>query len=551
MAYPILKPNSSWFTPTVSTIKRATITTINIVDSYTPSTTPTDYWDASVAQDGSIMCYVEETVLTIAGNGSGKIMANEDSNYVFGGLSTTKDYFTSVTAINGLTLLDTSNATTMTFMLQRLSKIETLDLSNFNTINVTNMRGMLQLCESMTNLIFGENFKTNNVTNMTYMFNKCYSLTTIDLDNWDTSNLTDASYMFSYCTGLTELDVSKWNISKLQNASFMFNSCEKLTALDVLSWNTSSVTNFDSMFQNCKAITNLDVSKWNTSKVTNMGFMFYSCDALTELPIDNWNVSNVENFDHMFAHSSHLKLNVSKWKVTNKGKYFGAMFHSNANTYLDLSGFDVSGAVSLFSMFELNKQLERIDGLDKWNTSNCNNFHQMFLNCYNLKELNLSSWDTGNADNSTPCRSDESMSTLSKCTLEMFKNCYRLEKITFGANFTFAGDGTAASSYYGTLPTPSATYINNADGNWYTIDGIAYTPSDIPNLIANTYYASMDIVDDAICWERDNKKYMHLSAMRKYHDMHNEEIDIKLDMLKESISEYEELTAEDIQSLFI
>lgn len=67
MSTPVLKPNSSWFAPTVSAVKRSTITTINIVDSYTPSTTPTDSWDASVAQDGSIMCYVEGAVLTIDG----------------------------------------------------------------------------------------------------------------------------------------------------------------------------------------------------------------------------------------------------------------------------------------------------------------------------------------------------------------------------------------------------------------------------------------------------------------------------------------------------
>ena len=79
MAYPILKPNSSWFTPTTSSVKRDTITTINIVDSYTPSTTPTNSWDASVAQDGSIMCYVEGTILTIAGKASQIDLDNTDA----------------------------------------------------------------------------------------------------------------------------------------------------------------------------------------------------------------------------------------------------------------------------------------------------------------------------------------------------------------------------------------------------------------------------------------------------------------------------------------
>ena len=112
MSYPILKPNSTWFAPNVSTIKRSTITTINIVDTYTPEdmTTVTDSWDASIAQDGSIMCYVEDTILTIAGNGSGKIAANEDSSWMFSDIDKT-DYFTMLTELNNLSRIDFSTAT--------------------------------------------------------------------------------------------------------------------------------------------------------------------------------------------------------------------------------------------------------------------------------------------------------------------------------------------------------------------------------------------------------------------------------------------------------
>ena len=53
--------------------------------------------------------------------------------------------------------------------------LKELDLSNFNTNNVTNMSYMFNECKSLKelNLI---NFNTNNVTNMTYMFNQCNSL---------------------------------------------------------------------------------------------------------------------------------------------------------------------------------------------------------------------------------------------------------------------------------------------------------------------------------------------------------------------------------------
>ena len=143
MATPILKPNSSWFTPTVSTVKRAIITVINIVDSYTPSTTPTDSWDASITQDGSIMCYVEGTTLTIAGNGSGKIKANADSNAVFSDAGA-KDYFTKLSVINGANILDTSSATIMTRMFNQCNALTYVDVSNWDTSKVTSMRIMFQ-----------------------------------------------------------------------------------------------------------------------------------------------------------------------------------------------------------------------------------------------------------------------------------------------------------------------------------------------------------------------------------------------------------------------
>ena len=45
-------------------------------------------------------------------------------------------------------------------------------------------------------------------SNMSYMFNGCNSLTTLDVSNWDTSNVTNMSDMFNDCIALTTLDVS-------------------------------------------------------------------------------------------------------------------------------------------------------------------------------------------------------------------------------------------------------------------------------------------------------------------------------------------------------
>lgn len=56
-------------------------------------------------------------------------------------------------------------------------------------------------------------------------------------------------------------------------------------------------------------------------------------------------------------------------------------------------------------------------------------------------------------------------------------------------------------------------------------------------------------LDDTI-WERDSKKYMHLAAMRIYHNMQNAETDIKINALREELGSIEEISSKEIQALF-
>jgi surface protein len=53
------------------------------------------------------------------------------------------------------------------------------------------------------------------------MFSKCFELTTLDLSNWDISNVTDMSYMFYYSNRLIELKMGG-NPNNLTNVGSMF-----------------------------------------------------------------------------------------------------------------------------------------------------------------------------------------------------------------------------------------------------------------------------------------------------------------------------------------
>lgn len=55
---------------------------------------------------------------------------------------------------------------------------------------------------------------------MNSMFSNCLSLTTLDLSNFDTSNATDMHHMFNQCSDLTNLDLSSFDISKVADMGF-------------------------------------------------------------------------------------------------------------------------------------------------------------------------------------------------------------------------------------------------------------------------------------------------------------------------------------------
>lgn len=75
-----------------------------------------------------------------------------------------------------------------TNLFSRLKWLETITLSNFYTVNTTNMSSMFYDCQFLTSF-YGPGFNTYNTTNMKYMFYNCKSLVTLDLSNFNIQNL--------------------------------------------------------------------------------------------------------------------------------------------------------------------------------------------------------------------------------------------------------------------------------------------------------------------------------------------------------------------------
>ena len=107
-------------------------------------------------------------------------------------------------------------------MFSRTSSIQQLDLSHFNTGNVTAMNDMFSLMTSLTQINFGANFDTSNVTDMTGMFYQSTSLVNLDLSHFNTRKVKSMISMFSQMSGLVILDISNFETPSLENAGSMF-----------------------------------------------------------------------------------------------------------------------------------------------------------------------------------------------------------------------------------------------------------------------------------------------------------------------------------------
>ena len=182
---------------------------------------------------------------------------------------------------------------------------------------LTKTNHMFYYCNLLTNLNLS-NFNTKNVTNMSYMFNECNSLKTLILSNFNTKKVIDMSNMFCECYSLKVLDLSNFNTENVINMSKMFYGCISLTDLNILNFNTKNVTDMRAMFYDCKSLTNLNISNFNTQSVVFMNCMFYGCNSLKKLNLSNFKTKNVKEMIEMFFNcKSLIDLNLSNFITKN------------------------------------------------------------------------------------------------------------------------------------------------------------------------------------------------------------------------------------------
>ncbi len=450
---------------------------------------------------------------------SGKVVAPENSSYLFSTSTTGKD-LTNVTEIEGLSQLDTSKVKNMSYMFYGMNSVTSLDVSSFDTSKATNMGYMFRSISSVTSLDVSS-FDTSKVTNMGYMFRGMGSVKSLDLSNFDTSKVTDMGNMFadtplkklilgdtfkfvekngSYA-GLTSALKREDGKGKVYTAEdFMKNyGTGDLTAgtyvsVETGTWGTSPYT-FDentgvltigtgelSGYKESPWYANEKVDAKAIKKIVLSGKIVAPENArllfsgngdlknVTEIEgLSQLDTSNVTAMDFMFSGmSSVTSLDVSGFDTSNVTDMHSMFSGMSSVTSLDVSGFDTSNVTKMYYMFSGMSNLTSLD-VSNFNTSNVKDMDFMFKGMSSVTSLDLSGFDTSNV-------------TTMK---DMFADT-PLKKLILGDTFKFVnGQGALTSAWkredgkgkaytaedfmknYGTGDLTAGTYVS-ATGWWGT-----------------------------------------------------------------------------------
>ena len=66
------------------------------------------------------------------------------------------------------------------------------------------------------------------------MFSDCRLLTNLDLSNFNTQNVTKMNDMFAFCSSLANLNLSNFNTQNVNDMSGMFYNCNSLTKKNLI-----------------------------------------------------------------------------------------------------------------------------------------------------------------------------------------------------------------------------------------------------------------------------------------------------------------------------
>ena len=269
------------------------------------------------------------------------------------------------------------------------------DLANLNTEECKSFANMFMDCSSLKSLNVSS-FNTSNATSLYGMFSGCKQLKTLDVSGFKTSSVTNFGYMFYNCHNLDHIDVSQFDLSSAEDVSDMFFRCYLLSVIDTHNWKSSKIVNMNRMFTDCRSVSSLDLSGLELSNVNNMQSMFQGCSNLADLKLSKISTPHLITWGlgAMFADCQKLKaLDLSNFNTSDVEDFSDVFYQCYNLKSLNLNGWNTSNATTMRRMFLGCSSLQNVD-LSMFDTSKVTDMNKLFSGCGNLEKLDLSNWDT-------------------------------------------------------------------------------------------------------------------------------------------------------------
>lgn len=357
---------------------------------------------------------------------------------------------------------------------------------------------------SLTSIDFS-NFDTSNVTNMSAMFRYCYALNALDLTNFDTHNVTNISEMFAYCNNLYELDLSTLDLSNVMYSNSAFSGCDSLRKIYLpraVSYNYYIYLPYDYHTED------MDYSGWSLNEFrytlstqNNKVLIITNYVPSREAVIyqNSWN-----NFKSDY--SSDLR-NIKK-VVTKKGyNSYNNHYELGENTYAYINGDileiytrldkDIELPENCSYMFSGLSSAVEFD-LSAFDFSKVTNMSYMYENCTALAEMDLSDFDFTNINVG---------GLLSGCTSlgkvvmpQALSEDYDVElPVTFvlESDHTQEGDSLADFAEYLSTDENKIAVVKQLDLE-FTVSSERFGELDVPEGIVYFYGQEVTVDDNAL-----------------------------------------------------
>lgn len=155
---------------------------------------------------------------------------------------------------------------------------EEIDITNLkNTNKIKDMNNLFYNCLNLKNIIGLKNLKTDNCENMSWMFYFCSNLKDINVSNFNTEKVIDMKNMFK-STGIEEIDISNFKTKNVNDFNSFFELCinlKKIIGLENLDF--TNATGYSQMFCNSDFPSKLEELNLSNIKFNKCNNRYCTC----------------------------------------------------------------------------------------------------------------------------------------------------------------------------------------------------------------------------------------------------------------------------------